>query len=135
MPSLRTSPTSFFFPSMTPHGLGCPLGWLGSAVPAVCPHTPCAPPAHSLVGWGKEQEGPCSVSPAQQSLKHPAVINTVPSTDPKHSPILAAVKKISSSTAKHVLKCFAKRGGDDLYWYNGNFVASTLVITALTRIP
>ena len=79
-----------------------PLGQLGSAVPAVSPpNSLCPPPASSLVGWGEKQKNPwLCVSPAQQQLKHPCVINTVFSTNPKHSPIQATVKKINSIPAK-----------------------------------
>ena len=90
-----------YLPTMTSYGLGYPLGQSGSAVPAVSPPTPCAPPASLLVGWGEKQKSPWLwVSPAQQERKHPWVISTVFSTDPNHSPILATVKKINSIPAK-----------------------------------
>ena len=68
----------------------------------LCPlPTSCAPPASLLVGWGEKKERPClSVSPAQQELKHPCVINTVYSTNPKHSPTLATMEKINPIPAK-----------------------------------
>ena len=68
----------------------------------LCPlPTPCALPACSLVGWGERQKRPwLCVSPAQQYRKHPCVINTVFSTNPKHSPTPATVKKTNSIPAK-----------------------------------
>ena len=100
-PPLPSSSPSSILQSMTSHGLGCPLGQSGSAVPAVSPPTPCAPPACSLVGWGEEQNSPWLwVSPAQQGRKHPCAINTVSSTNPKHSPIPATVKKMNSTPAE-----------------------------------
>lgn len=59
-PSLQMDPPFLLSPGlsaeMTSCGLKYPLGHLGSAVLEVSPpssllsHTPCAPPAHSLVG-------------------------------------------------------------------------------------
>ncbi|KAK4810397.1 hypothetical protein QYF61_023708 [Mycteria americana] len=50
-----TSPAStlskLYMLSMTPYGVGCPFGQLGSAVPAMSPPSSWCPPAHSLVGW------------------------------------------------------------------------------------
>ena len=72
------------------------LSWL-------CPLPPsCAPPAHSLVGWCEKQKRLWlrASTTAQQSLKHPHIINTVFSTNLKHSPILATMKKINSLPAK-----------------------------------
>ena len=39
-------------------------------------------------------------SAAPQWLQHPCVIGTVPSTNPKHSPTLATMKKINTTPAK-----------------------------------
>lgn len=51
-----------------------------------CPlPTPRAPPAHSWAGQCKHKKPPCCASTAQQPLKHPRVINTISSTNPKHS--------------------------------------------------
>ena len=99
-------PPSFSFPqlymgSTTSYGLGSPLGQSGSAAPAVSPPTPCAPPGSSLVGWGEKQNSPWLwVSTAQQGREHPGVTNTVSSTNPKHSPIPATVKKTNSVPAE-----------------------------------
>lgn len=60
----------------------------------------CAPPPCSLVQQ-VEKISPClCVSPAQQKWKHPCVINTISSTNPKHGPIWATVMKINSTCAK-----------------------------------
>jgi len=42
---------------MTSYGLEYSFGLLGSAVPAVSPPAPCAPPASSLVGWVRSRKG------------------------------------------------------------------------------
>jgi len=44
--------------SMTSYGTEYPFGQLGSAVPAVSPPMPCAPPARLLVEWGEKQKRP-----------------------------------------------------------------------------
>ena len=63
--------------------------------------TSCAPPARLLAGQYEEQTRPgLCVSIAQQYLKHPCIINTVHSTNLKHSSILATMKKINSTPAK-----------------------------------
>ena len=61
----------------------------------------CAPPAPWPVGWGEKQKRHwLCVSTAQQWLKYPWIINTVFSTYPKHSPILATMKKTNSIPAE-----------------------------------
>jgi len=65
--------------------------------------TPCQLLLHPQPAcwWGEEHKRPwLRASTAQQQLKHPCLINAVFHTDPKHSPILATVKKISSIPAK-----------------------------------
>ena len=63
--------------------------------------TSCAPPAYSLAGQCEKKKRPWHcVRTAQQWLKHPCVINTVFSTNPKHSPIQATMKKINPIPAK-----------------------------------
>lgn len=64
------------------------LGWISSQL-LMFPQPPR--------WWGGDQKRPwCSASPAQQWLKQPRISNTASSTDPKHSPMLVTVKKISS---------------------------------------
>ena len=82
--------------SMTSYGMGYPFGQLRSALPASY-----APPAYSLVGGCEMQKRPWRcVSTAQQYLQRRCVTNTVFITNPKHSPILATVKKINPTPAK-----------------------------------
>ena len=79
--------------SLWPVGVSCP-----GCVPS---QLLVPPPAYSLVGWGEKQKRPgLCVSTAQHSLKHPCVTNSVSSTNPKHSPIPATLKKITSVPAK-----------------------------------
>ncbi|KAK4824545.1 hypothetical protein QYF61_016149 [Mycteria americana] len=51
---------------------------------------------------------PLTHSPSQQ-LKHPCIINTVFSTNPKHSPIPATIKKINSISAETRTSCQAEK--------------------------
>lgn len=53
----------------------------------------CAP-LSPRCGCCEEQK--CCVSSAQQQLKHPSVVNVVMASNPKHSTIAVAMKKISS---------------------------------------
>jgi len=69
-------------------GLGC--------VPSRCFHTP----SPSLVGQERQKRPRRYVSAAQPQLKHPSVISTVFSTNPKHSPVPATTMKILSTPAK-----------------------------------
>ena len=71
-----------------------------SGVP--CHQKTCfSPPAHSLMGWGEGQKRPwLCVSPARQQQKLPCSINTVFSTNLKHSPILATMRKMNSLPVK-----------------------------------
>ena len=103
-------PPSFFFPqlymlSMMSYGMGCPFGQLGW-LSGLCPlPSSCVPPASSLAGRCEEQKRPwLCVSTAQRELKHPCVISAVSSTNPKHSPIPATMKKIYSIPAKTNIK-------------------------------
>ena len=68
----------------------------------LCPlTTSCAPPAPCWRGGVRSRKGlVLCVSTTQQQLKHPCIINTVSSTNPKHSPIPATMKKINSIPAK-----------------------------------
>lgn len=77
----------------------------GSPVPAVFPlpvsclppNLLCTPQAHLLAGQYKKQSR-SRCCPAIK--KHPWVINTIFSTNPKHGPVPATAKKISSTPAK-----------------------------------
>lgn len=74
------------------HGVGHPCGHSGSLVLAVSP--PCQ--------WVRCKKGLCA-SPAQLELKHPCVISTAVSTNPKHSPVLDSGRKINSTAAKTLI--------------------------------
>jgi len=74
---------------------------VGSAVPAGSPPNFLCTSTLLTGGGCEEEKRPwLCVSTAQQQLKHPCVINTVFSTNAKHSPILATMKKINSFPAK-----------------------------------
>ena len=76
------------------------VSWV-SAVPAVShPNFLCTP---SLLAGGVVWEAEKALTLCKQcsgKTKHPCIINTVFSTSPKHSLILAAVKKVISIPAK-----------------------------------
>ena len=106
MPSLWTSPPSFFFPqlcmlSMLSYGMEYPFGQLGSAVPAVSPPNFLCTPSLLAggVGWGAEkaltQCEHCSAV-TKTSLNYQHCFQHYS----KHSPMLATVKKINSIPAK-----------------------------------
>jgi len=73
---------------------GLSLGSVGSAVPAACPPSHAPQPARCQ-GLAREAEK------ASAWCKHcSCVISTVSSTNPKHSPALATMKKINSTPTK-----------------------------------
>lgn len=97
-PSQWTSPSSFVlsFVCWAWHQVVWNIP-LGPAVPAVSSPTPCLLPASSLGAvWGAERVSalckPCSVI-----TKISLFINTVSSTDAKHSPLLTTLKDINPS--------------------------------------
>lgn len=84
------------------HGLAYPCGYLGSAVLIVSLDIfMCTP---SLLWWDgvRSRRGLNSVSTAHQWLKHPWVIDTVPSTNPTHGSIPDTVKKTNSIPAQTI---------------------------------
>lgn len=97
---------SFLFPqfcrlSMIPRGMGYPFGHLGQpSHPDMLP-TSCALPDSFLMGWQEEQKRPLlCISSVWKSWKYLFVINAVFSTNPKHYPSLASIKKTNSIPAK-----------------------------------
>ena len=101
MSPLLSSSHSFYCWACSPILWNIPLGgWSQLSQPRPLP-TSHAHPAHLLAGWCEQQKEPWHpVSTAQQQRQHPCVINIVFSTNPKHCPILATLKKFNSITAK-----------------------------------
>jgi len=83
--------------SVTPRGLGYPLGRCGSAVPAVSPPSFLCPP--SLLVGRPAREAEQSLT-AHQQLRHQCVINILLILNPNHSTTPATRKKINSVPAE-----------------------------------
>ena len=97
-PSIWMSPPSWFFPqlymlSMTSYGVEYPFG---VSCPGCAPSQLLVHPAEH----GELKKSLTSVSATHQQLKHLHIITTVSSKTPKHSPILATVKKFNSIPAE-----------------------------------
>lgn len=85
------------FGSPGQYGLEYPGGHLSQLCPL---QTSGDPTVHSLVGQGGRQEKPWHCASTQQELKYSCAVNTAFSTCPKHSPLLATVKKNNSIPVK-----------------------------------
>lgn len=89
-----------FFP---PLYMLCGTIWNGISAGVSCPS--CLPSQLLVHPWPtcnkKQRRAWLCVSTAQQSQKHPRIINAVFSTNLKHSPTPATIKKINSIPAKH----------------------------------
>ena len=75
----------------------------------------CAPPASSLVGWGEEQKRPWLCKHCSAVTKTSLCYQHCFSTNPKHSLILATVKKINSIPAKISAFCNNNLGAEH-FW-------------------